>query len=358
MLTSPLLSGKMSAMAPLRPKQASVHLASPVFSPLAGAAPLFPFASLFPLSSLSVLAFLAFFLLPPLHQARAESAFEMVPPSRSSLPDPQPADIVKGVPVFASPSPSSSSSSSSITAPATGLSSVLERKEPGEGKVEVRGFAATTPDAPIEPSVVYRASALPRNNEAPATDGHHRTLVGFYAVHPYRESTSPRRLRFEIRLEVPGSLPQDSVIEMYAPADGKIRPIPAHISLPINKLTRPGKYRMSWSVVDQQSGDWDTAFASFVKASVEKVAEVDPSSLPTPSPQARPPSAEGFATTPPPKRPGPAGNFVTTPPTPGKKNTPSDFVTSAPAPSAPRPGESHQGFRTETAPSPTKKKKW
>lgn len=288
--------------------------------------------------ALACAALLAPPLVPPLG---AESAFEMVPPSRSSLPEPRPLEVAKGVPVFASPSPSPK----------------VSRQEPGSGKVEVRGYSAATPDAPFDPSAVYRAASLPRNNDNPATDGHHRTLVGFYAVQPYRESTAPRRLRFEIRLEVPGDPPRDSVIEMYAPADGKIRSIPAHVSLPINRLTRPGRYTMSWSVIDQQSGDWDTATASFSKANVEKVAEVDPRSLPTPPPVARPASADGFATTPPPpRRPQGEEDFVTAPPVQRKKDDDSRFVTTPPTPQSPKaPGTSHQGFRTKADAAPPSK---
>lgn len=249
----------------------------------------------------------------------AQSAFEMVPPSRSSLPEPQPLDIVKGVPVFASPSPSPSPN--------------LEKSDPGTGKVEVRGYSATTPDAPIEPSTIYRSALLPRRNDNPATAGHHRTLVGFYAIKPFRESVNPRRLRFEIRLEVPDEMPRESVIEVDSPADGKIRAIPAHISLPISRLTRPGKYTMSWTVTDQQSGDWDTASASFSKANVEKVADVDPRRVPPPAPKVK-------------ARPD---NFVTAPPTPKPKDDRSRFITTPVSPKTPgSPGSSHQGFKTKS----------
>lgn len=266
---------------------------------------------------------------------RAGSAFEMAPPASSSLPEPQPVDIVKGVAVFASPLPSPSPK--------------VTRPEPGSGKIEVRGYSTTTPDTPFNPALVYRATALPKGNDNPATDGHHRTLVGFYAIKPYQGSTAPRRVRFEIRLEAPGAPPQDSVIEMYSPADGKIRSIPAHISLPINRMTRPGRYKMSWSVIDQGSGDWDTASASFSKANVEKVAEVDPRSLPTPPLVARPPASAGFATTPPPRRATPGGeDFVTRPPAPKGGDDDSRFVTKPQSPkSQSAPGSSHQGFRTK-----------
>lgn len=284
----------------------------------------------------SLACLLALVLPQPL---QAESAFEMYPAPKSSLPEPQPLDIVKGVPVFSVPSPSPSASPSA------------KEREPGSGKVEVRAYSTTTPDYPIETSAIYRASTLPKTNNDPATEGHHRTLVGFYAVHPTRDSIAPRRIRFEITLEAPGSAPQSSVIEMNSPPDGKIRAIPAHISLPINRQTRPGKYTVSWVVRDQESGDWDGATASFAKANVEKIADVD-ANRPTPPSPTRPAPSDGFSTKPPPPaRPKADGQFAP-PPAPEKRRNNSESFVTTPLSSEKR-GESHQGFRTkgeETSP--------
>lgn len=242
----------------------------------------------------------------------ASAATEIFPPEDSDLPPRVPVNIVKGLPVFASPSPSPRQT---------------PRPDPGTGRVEVRGFSSTTPAAPLDANAIYRAAALPKPNKSTATDGHNRTLAGFYAVKPYRDP-APRRLRFEMRLEAPGSRPQESMLEMDVPADGKIRLIPGAISLPIIPATRPGEYRMEWTVTDVASGDWDTASAFFSKANVEKVADISSSSLPVPPPVRRPPSQD-FAVTPPKK----IGK-------PGKE----DFVT---APAAPRKEKSHDGFRME-----------
>jgi len=265
-------------------------------------------------------------------------SFEMTPPRENSLPDRVPINIVDGVSVFPSPPPSAT--------PA-------RKGEAGGGVVEVRGFSMNTPDGRFDPTAVYKPSAMPKMNKTPATDGHHRTLVGFYAVKPTRGSIAPRRIRFEIELSVPDSQPETTIISTESPADGKIRLIPIPISLPIIQATLPGEYRATWTVIDETTGDWDMDTAYFTKASVEKVADVDPRKMPTPPAPVRRTSEDGFVTKSAPPQRQSSGVFETGPVTPQKSGGAHEgFMLESPASQK----KDNQGFE-RPAPSPRPKPK-